>query len=428
MKYIVALPLLAACGGVHRPSQSEVDQQRAVCGYHPGMLARDTLPSANPVGNDMPIDHFILIMQENRSFDHYYSSFPGVDGAAPDVTNPDAQGHPVSRFHFTTKCMNGGDHGWDGEHANLDGGKLDGFVITNSSPVPMGYYDSTELGYYYTLASTFAISDRHFSSVLGPTWPNRMFYFAGTSWGFTNNKSPPGTDPQGNPYPNLFSELDDAKVSWRVYYHDVPTPPIAAAQTFIADFENFHKVDDVAASFAADVAGGTLASVSIVEASDLLGNLSPDEGPPGDVDIGQQFVSGVIAAIMNSPFWKTSAIIISYDENGGMYDHVVPPAACAPDSIAPNNGGSVGFDQYGFRVPLLAVSPYAKRGFISHVVTDHTSVLRFVEARFGLPSMTVRDANAQPIYDLFDFAHPDYSLPSLPTVTVSQDPINHCPS
>ena len=142
------------------------------------------------------------------------------------------------------------------------------------------------------------------------------------------------------------------------------------------------------ADFATDVAAGKLAPVTIVEASDVQGVLSPDEGPPGDVDVGQDFVAGTIAAVMNSQFWKSSVIFISYDENGGMYDHVVPPKACAPDAMPPDNGGTVGFDQYGFRVPLIVVSPYAKRGYISHAVTDATSILRFVEARFDLPAMT----------------------------------------
>jgi phospholipase C len=179
-------------------------------------------------------------------------------------------------------------------------------------------------------------------------------------------------------------------------------------------------------NFASDVAAGQLAPVTIVEASDVMGVLSPDEGPPGDVDIGQQFVSETIAAVMNSPFWNSSAIFISYDENGGMYDHVVPPKACAPDSLPAANGGGAGFDQYGFRVPMIVVSPYAKRGYVSHTVTDATSILRFVEARFDLPAMTARDANAEPTFDMFDFQHPDFSVPPLPTVTVDQAALSVC--
>lgn len=419
--------MLVICLGCNeRPSAVEVTKQQAVCGYKAGMLAADTVPAADPVGGDMPFQHIILLMQENRSFDHYYSELdiPDIDAAPRTDTNTDSKGNVIQRFHFTSKCMGGGDHGWDAQHGYLDGGKLDGFVKgNNDSPTPMGYYDGGELPYYYALSKTFAISDRHFCSVLGPTWPNRMFYFAGTSWGFTDNNFPPTEDPKGVPYKNLLSELDDAKITWRVYSQDYPTPAIVALPLYIDDQPNFMKT----AKFMTDVQNGELAQVTIVEASDVLGSLSPDEGPPGDVDIGQQFTSGVIGAIMNSPFWKESVIFLSYDENGGMYDHVVPPAACPPDDIAPTNGGTVGFDQYGFRVPFFAISPYARRGYVSHVVTDHTSILRFVEARFGLRSMSRRDANATLPYDMFDFQHPDFSVPELPVVTVDQTALAACP-
>jgi phospholipase C len=407
-----------------RPTEMQAETSRAACAYGPGMNARDTVGAIFPTGKDIPIDHIILIMQENRSFDHYYSHLPmpGIDAAPETDTNPDSNGNLIQRFHFTSKCMPGGDHGWDAEHANLDGGKLDGFVKSNAdSPVPMGYYTGDDLPYYYALAQTFAISDRHFCSVLAPTWPNRMFYFAGTSWGITDN-SFPGPDPNGNEYPNVFSELDNAKIPWRVYSQDHATPLIAAIQEYLDHMDWFLAQ----ANFASDVAAGNLAPVTIVEASDVMGVLSPDEGPPGDVDIGQQFVSETIAAVMNSPFWNSSAIFISYDENGGMYDHVVPPSACAPDALPPSNNGTVGFDQLGFRVPMIVVSPYAKRGYVSHTVTDATSILRFVEARFDLPSMTARDANAEPTFDMFDFQHPDFSVPPLPTVTVDPAALTVC--
>jgi phospholipase C len=408
-----------------RPSAQQVNDKQQACAYTPGMLASDTLPAADATGADLPIEHIILIMQENRSFDHYYSELqiPGLDVASPTITNPDSKGNQVQRFHFTSKCMPGGDHSWSVQHGNLDGGKLDGFVIgNNDSNVPMGYYDGTDLPYYYALSQTFAISDRHFCSVLGPTWPNRMFYFAGTSWGFTDNQFPPTSDPQGNVYPNLFNQLDAVNVTWRVYSQDYPTPTIVDLATYINDEEHFLKTKD----FMNDVQGGTLASVTLVEASDVMGTMSPDEGPPGDVDIGQQFTSGVISTIMNSPFWKNSVIFLTYDENGGMYDHVVPPAACAPDNLPPNNGDTVGFTQYGFRVPFFVISPYAKRGYVSHNVTDHTSILRFVEARFNIPAMTIRDANTMPPYDMFDFQHPDFSVPNLPAVTVDQAALAAC--
>src|SRR6266542_3360180 len=175
---LVALSLLPGCGGGSqkppplppRPSAAEVDAQRQACAYAPGQAARDTLPDDQPVGEDIPLKHIILIMQENRSFDHYYSELdiPGLDVAPRSDTNPDSKGNLVQRFHWDIKCMHGGDHGWEGTHRYYNGGKNDGFVIQNGdSHTPMGYYDGNDLPYYYALAKTFAFSDHHFSSVMG---------------------------------------------------------------------------------------------------------------------------------------------------------------------------------------------------------------------------------------------------------------------
>ncbi len=406
-----------------RPSAAEVDIARSNCFYGAGQMAAQTLPIDQPVGKDIPINHIVLLMQENRSFDHYYSSFPGVDGASPYITNSDSKGVPVQRYHLTNKCVPGGSHSWTTEHGNLDNGALDKWVIDNSDDhTVMGFYDGSDLPYYYALASAFAISDRHFSSVLGPTWPNRMFYFAGTSYGVTDNTFPNNVDANGNTLPNILNQLQAAGVTWRVYAQDRATTLIVAVSSFVQDSENF--VDT--STFAADAAAGNLASVSIVEGSDELGGASPDEDPPADFEVGQQFMSGIIGAVMNGPLWKDSAVFLTYDENGGMYDHVVPPAACAPDNFPLNITSSVGFTQYGFRVPLLVISPYAKHGYISHEVTDGTSILRFVQSRFDLPAITHRDANAAPAYDMFDFDHPDFTVPTLPTPTVDQTALAGC--
>ena len=134
-------------------------------------------------------------------------------------------------------------------------------------------------------------------------------------------------------------------------------------------------------------------------------------------------------ALFQSPHWAHSALFLTYDEHGGLYDHVPPPAACAPDDFpahTPDGPVDGDFKRYGFRVPLLVVSPYAKRGHVSHHVTDHTSILRFVETRFNLPAITKRDANAEPPFDMFDFAHPDTSIPTLRDAVIDQDQLQKC--
>src|SRR5262249_32775111 len=149
--------------------------------------------------------------------------------------------------------------------------------------------------------------------------------------------------------------------------------------------------------FYTDAAAGTLPPVVLIDAPGLgLDNAtSADEHPPANIQIGQKFVSEVVHALMKSPQWRKSALFITYDEHGGIYDHVAPPVACAPDATPPKldgkDVGTGGFDQLGFRVPLVVVSPYAKRSYVSHATYDHTSITRFLEAKFKVPALSARD-------------------------------------
>lgn len=407
---------------------AEAQKKREACTFGPGATAADTLGAKEPRGDQIPIDHIVLIMQENESFDHYYSMLPGVTAADPAATNPDADGTPVARFHETKLCVDDPPHSWNAAHAQWDDGANDGFVkrANPGGTRVMGYYDETNLPYYYAVAKAFAISDAHFCSVLGPTWPNRFFYFAGTTFGVVRNTFTPENDPLGDPYPNVFSELNDAKVTWKDYATDAATPMILP-QAYVGHEDHFVGIDQ----FYADAAAGTLPSVSFVEAAYKGGGAQTDEHPPGDVQLGQAFVAKVLDALFASPQWAHSALFLTYDENGGFYDSVPPPKACVPDDLAPKldpGDAQATFDHYGFRVPLLVVSPYVRRGYVSHVVTDHTSILRFVELRFGLPAMTKRDANADPMFDMFDFAHPDTSVPKLPDAVVEPTEQSRCAS
>ncbi|HUJ59305.1 MAG TPA: alkaline phosphatase family protein [Kofleriaceae bacterium] len=423
---------LAACGdNIVRDCIDTPDACRAACGYGAGDPASLTLRDF-PTGRAIPIDHVILVMQENRTFDHYFSSLavPGqtVDGAAPDATNPDPQhpGQTISRFHQTAYCFDNPAESWDEVHEEVDGGAMDRFTTVNASDDPtgdpsgaraLGYYDETDLPYYYALARAFAISDRHFASALTNTWPNRLFYMAGTAYGDTSDVFPDHQDDgDGNVYPNLFTELNAAKVSWAFYVQDLPTLAIldetwSRNLMHVLPYQQFYD----------DAAAGALPAVTFVEGTDMAGGVSPDEDPPADMQVGEAMVAQIVAAVTGSPQWPRSALFVSFDEQGGLYDHVPPPPACAPDDFAPElapTGFQAAWDQYGLRVPLIVVSPYARRGYVSHVITDHTSILRFVEARFGLAALTHRDANAMPPYDMFDFAHPDRSVPDLPDAPI----------
>ncbi len=422
---------VAACSSPSHDCDRAPADCRAACGYGSGDPPSLTLAD---FPSKIPIDTIVLVMQENRTFDHYFSSLtvPGqtVDGAAPDATQPDPLDptKTVSRFHQTAYCFDNPAESWDEVHREVDGGAMDRFAIENAAADPqndpqglrsLGYYDETDLPYYYALARAFAISDRHFSSVQANSWTNRLYYMAGTSYGDTKNVVPDHQlDAKGNLVPNLFTRLNDAKITWAFYVQDIAS--LAILNTTFG--RNISQVLPFEQYFT-DAAAGTLPQVVFVEGSDMHGGVSPDEDPPADYQVGQAMVASIVDALTKSPQWPHAAMFLSYDEQGGFYDHVPPPPACIPDDYPPAldpGGFDAQYDQLGLRIPLFVISPYAKRGYVSHEVTDHTSLLRFVAARFGLPALTHRDANAVPPFDMFDFDHPDPTVPQLPTPTIDQ--------
>lgn len=398
------------------------------CAFHAGALPAETLPAGMPHGASLPIEHIIVLMQENRSFDSYFGRLPAagkadVDGLSATATNPDANGAAVSVFHQTRYCTEDTNHSWTGSHLEFDGGKNDGFVLQNNPDGgrALGYYDESDLPLYYTLAKTFAIGDRYFSSLLGPTFPNRFYLMAGTSFGHIRNDMRTA----GFAQPSIFGLLDAYGVSWKVYNSDFPFAALLQVNR-----RNLVRLSD----FYTDAAAATLPQVAFVDPAIGLLGTETDEHPPANIQQGEQFASQVIQAVLDSPVWPTTAFFLLYDEHGGFYDHVPPPPACVPDAIAPlldpadeGSNFTAQFDRYGFRVPVVVISPYAKPGFVSHTVYDHTSVLRFIETRFDLPALTDRDANAVPMLDLFDFAHPALiNPPALPQGPLDPDRLQQC--
>ena len=366
-------------------------------------------------------------MQENRSFDHYFGRLPhfghrrarGLPGGA---ANPDGDGRRVRAFHEERYCIEDVSHSWNASHRQFNGGRMDGFVVTNDpdGERAMGYYDETDLPYYYALASTFAMADRFFCSLLGPTFPNRFYLLTGTSDGRIRN------DLALFDRPSIFGQLDAAGVSWKVYQSDL------VLELLLTDVTP-NRLDRVVgvAEYFDDAAAGTLPQVAFVSPT-FFGDVrtQTDEHPPANIQVGQRFASSVIGALIDGPQWPDAALFFTYDEHGGFYDHVRPPRACAPDDVSPQlrPGDTVaGFERYGFRVPLVAVSPWAKPGHVSHRVYDLTSVLRFIQTRFDLPALTRRDANARPLLDLFDFSAPHLLHPRpLPMANVDPRRAERC--
>ncbi|MCI0349970.1 MAG: hypothetical protein L0Z53_11150 [Acidobacteriales bacterium] len=380
------------------------------------------------------VSHVIFAMQENRSFDHYLGRMPAyrqehglpgeVDGLAENASNPSADDPNVlvPAHHLVTECHEYISPSWSDAHQQWNRidpasntGTLDGFVFSAADVSrrqvrpphfdfegkrAMGFYDWNDIPYYYALASQFAMSDRHFSSVMTSTVANRMYLMAGSSFGRVHAGFP---EAQQLAADTIFDLCQKLGIKWRIY--------VNGDFTYYSWFQGFnrHKGDGhivPAEQFFADAASGNLPNVAMIESGPETGL---DEHPTHHIQKGARYMARFCNALMKSPVWPSSVMFLTYDEAGGFYDHVPPPEAVKPDDIEPILTGSDprgSFDRYGFRVPLIAISPWAKPNFVSHQVTDHTSILKFIEARFSLPSLTRRDAAAFPFSDMFDFSKP----------------------
>ncbi len=313
---------------------------------------------------------------------------------------------------------------WNATHEQIDGGRMDGFVRSVESDQPMGYWTPRTLPFAYSLASTFTIANRWFCSAPCQTYPNRRFLMAGTAYGNISTDTESLSDP-APPNGTIFDRLQAYGISWRNYFTDLPATGIIP--TII---EKYPTSIAPIAQFFSDCAAGTLPSVSFVDpefgALGVVGGplatlpeLAPiaeklettggDEENPQNMAYGEYWAYQAVSAVLKSPAWPRTLLIYTYDEHGGYYDHVPPPAAIAPDSIPPKlSPGDIagGYDIYGPRVPGIVASPYSKPQGTTNVVHDHTSVLATIEAKWNLPALTYRDANARTVADFLDLKSP----------------------
>ncbi|HZR54170.1 MAG TPA: alkaline phosphatase family protein [Streptosporangiaceae bacterium] len=361
------------------------------------------------------IEHVVVLMMENHSYDNRLGMLrrPGADGfrlgrgGKPRATNPYADGKIQHAFHMPTTCQLNGHpaQDWLASHQQYANGKLDGFVESGSGPVAMGYWEKADQPFYYSLARTFPIADRYFCSVLGQTFPNRRYLLAATSIGQVNDTIPALTDYPANG--TIFDQLDKYQITWKDYYTTLPSVELFP-QLYLKN--NGTKVVPIAGFFA-DAAAGTLPNYCLVEPDY---NHQSEENPQNIV-AGEAFAASVVNAVMSGPAWDKTVLLWTYDEHGGYYDHVRPPAAIPPDSIAPAvpSGQSAydGFGRYGFRVPFALVSPWARPNYVSHRVFDHGSILKLVESKWNLPALTYRDANANAMLDMLDLRFPFFRRP-----------------
>jgi phospholipase C len=389
-------------------------RRAAVAGTRPNPKA--------PVGSDQlpQVDHIVVVMMENHSFDNLLgtlgrgSGLPVSSAGRPTATNPDGQGHLIHSFHMPTDCQLQGkpSQSWNASHTQLAHGNQ-GFVISDSGPVAMGYWTHTDMPFTNSLASTFPLADRYFSSVLAQTYPNRRYLMAGTSLGLINDTLATPLPPNGT----IFDLLNRHDISWKNYYSTLPSVGIfISLLAKPAMTANLEKID----GFFTDCASGNLPSFCIVDPNFD----QQSEEDPQDIQYGDAFLAQVVNAVMSGPKWGKTLLVWNYDEHGGYYDHVTPPAAVLPDDIPPDLGAGDlpgKFNQLGFRVPAGVVSAYAKKDFVSHTVYDHTSVLKLVETKWNLPSLTRRDAAANDLLDMVDFtSKPPFLHP--PTLRPAANP------
>ncbi len=386
-----------------------------------------TAPPAMPAGLDK-IQHFVFIMQENRSFDSYFGTYPGANGIPAGTCLPDPQATPcVPPYHDTTVVDRGGPHDYDNFLADLDGGKMDGFLAqsyvvsgdprgtfcTGAGCDPgkdahdvMGYHDYNEIPNYWNYARQYVLQDGLFESVAAYSLTAHLYMLAAQSGGYLGGYMTP--IPTEYDFPEITELFQNGTVDWKYYVTSGTEPdtedahvvgsnseiqqnpdkytfwnPLPAFPAVQNDPNQRSRMVDTS-EFYTDTLEGKLPQVSWVVPSGAV-----SEHAPSSVSVGMAYVTGLVNAVMKSPDWPTTAIFVAWDDWGGFYDHVAPPQ----------------LDKYGLgpRVPGLVIGPYVKENYIDHHTYSFESYLKLVEERYGIIPMTSRDTGADDMLDAFDF-------------------------
>ncbi len=459
---------LAAGGASILAAASRGDTARA------GAAIARAAASTKPAGSDLgAIEHVVFLMQENRSFDHYYGTYPGVRGFDDHPHNslgafaqkwPGGRDRTLLPFHLDSStslglCTQDLDHSWHGEHLSRGAGNNDAFVSTHVQPefegpehgvLTMGYYERKDLPFYYALADAFTICDNYHCSVLGPTHPNRLMSLSGTV-DPSGHAGGPVLETSSSPdvvysasWDTVPEVLEEAGVSWKVYNPagGISSPAIFEKHGILSDailpyFSQYKNPSSALYQkaflsvypddFMSDLASGQLPAVSW-----LIPPLGYDEHPSAPPALGEWFTSQVVAALVAQPdVWSKTVLFHMYDENDGFFDHVPPPVSpkgtageYLTERTLPSDAkgirGPVGM---GFRVPMLVVSPFSRGGHIASDVFDHTSQLRFLEERFGVKAPNISAWRRKTSGDLTSTLHmgqADTAVPTLPSTADDQ--------
>jgi phospholipase C len=355
------------------------------------------------------IEQIVVVMMENRSFDHLLGWLPNSDGVQRGLRYADQTGaiHPTHRLapDYTACGHIDPDHSYEGGRLQFNGGAMNGFLRAGTDDYPIGYYVESDRPFFSALARHYTTLDRSFCSILGPTFPNRLFLHTGQTDRLSNTL-------EFSSLPTIWDRLAAHGVSHGYYYSNVPVVLFWALKYLL--------IARSYAQFLADAAAGALPAVSFVDPQftlfdDGTGN---DDHPHADIRNGDAFLARTFHALAKSPTWSSTALIITYDEWGGFFDHVPPPRAQAPNGVDPDL--VAGKSLLGFRVPTIVASPWTRghehRPRVDSHVSDHTSILKLIEWRWHLPPLTDRDASndVQNLAHVFDFDRPDTSVPLLP--------------
>jgi phospholipase C len=410
-------------------------------------------PPPPPPADLTVVNHVIFMMQENQSFDRYFgqlNAYRQSKGYGADVNGTPANASQLSfdhsttftPFHMVSMCAEDLSSYWNESHndwnhfapttatplmdgyANSAGGNSRnslGFDI-NGQRV-MGYYDDSDLPYYYFMATQFVMSDAWFSPLMSNTPSSRLYAMAATSHGVVNK---PLTQVKID---TIFDELERKGISWKNYVPDYPNGSSLKPFPIFAKFTGTKIVP--MSQYFTDAKSGNLPQVAFIDRDSKAG-LDEHPGPGISVQKGAAYVKTIIDALMASSNWDDSVFFFTYDEGGGFYDHVPPVATVSPDGIPPVLGANdtctatpgpmCDFVYTGFRLPNFVVSPFAKAHYVDHTNMDTTAILTFIEKRFGVAALTARDAAQPDISYFFDFAGKPNLTPPTPPAQPTNGP------
>jgi|SRR5690242_1597759 len=372
------------------------------------LFAQSPLPIL-PSPENSGVEHIVVVTMENRSLDHLLGWLPNADGKQAGLTYKDSTGisHATHSLagDFTGCPHPSPDHSYSGGRVEYDGGRMDGFLLAGSNDVySIGYYDESEVTFYGTLARNYTTCSRYFASILGPTFPNRLFLHSAQTDRLTDSVTPTSL-------PTIWDRLASAGVSANYFYSNVPFLALWGAK--------YLAISRLYEEFQAAAAEGALPAVSFVDPAytildDGTGN---DDHPHADIRKGDLFLYRTFEAVARGPNWGNTVFIVNFDEWGGFFEHVVPPRATAANNV--DTDLADGKALLGFRVPTVVASPFTRGDAsdprVSGLVFDHTSVLKLIEWRWGLAPLTARDAGSdiQNLAYALDFTSPQKTVPAL---------------